>query len=199
MHHAHSKGGWKAGMSVYPDITFITHYMERWYGYKRFLIVDLDAHQGNGHARDHMNRIKYCIFDMYNHEIYPSDDYAKQGITYDIDASLCPDDESYLAKLREMLPIAFNEFNPDFVIYNAGTDCMNNDPLGHLQMTDQGIIRRDEFVFKLALEVHKVPIVMLLSGGFCHVNAPCIAQSIANLKTKFNLNTAREERKLLSD
>lgn len=70
-HHAHANGG--GGFCVYPDITFITHYMEIWYGYKRFMIIDLDAHQGNGHAKDHMDRLKYCIFDVYNHEIYPGD------------------------------------------------------------------------------------------------------------------------------
>jgi len=74
-HHAHHADG--GGFCVYPDITFITHYLELWYGYKRFMIIDLDAHQGNGHARDHMDRTKYCVFDVYNHYIYPGDDFAK--------------------------------------------------------------------------------------------------------------------------
>ena len=117
---------------MYPDITFITHYMELWYGYKRFMIIDLDAHQGNGHGRDHMDRLKYCIVDFYNHYIYPGDREAKKGITYDVDASEFPNDEKYLQKLGEVLPLAFREFKPDFVIYNAGTDCMEGDPLGRL-------------------------------------------------------------------
>jgi histone deacetylase 11 len=41
-HHAtHSSGG---GFCIYPDITFITRYMEEWHGINRFMIVDLDAH-----------------------------------------------------------------------------------------------------------------------------------------------------------
>jgi histone deacetylase 11 len=70
-HHAHREDG--GGFCVYPDITFVSHYMEKWFGYKRIMIIDLDAHQGNGHARDHMDRLKYCVFDVYNHEIYPGD------------------------------------------------------------------------------------------------------------------------------
>ena len=50
--------------------------MEQWYGTRRFLIIDLDAHQGNGHERDHMDKEKYYIIDAYNHRIYPGDDYA---------------------------------------------------------------------------------------------------------------------------
>ena len=38
-------------------------------------------------------------------------------------------------------------FNPDFVIYNAGTDCMEHDPLGNLNISPAGIIARDEVVF----------------------------------------------------
>ena len=104
------------------------------------MIIDLDAHQGNGHALDHMDRLKYCVFDVYNHEIYPGDQLAKRGITYDIDASDCPDDTSYLDRLEETLPRAFQEFKPDFVIYNAGTDCMEGDPLGRLNLSPQAII-----------------------------------------------------------
>ena len=41
-HHAHREGG--GGFCIYPDITFITHYMQQWFSYKRILIIDLDAH-----------------------------------------------------------------------------------------------------------------------------------------------------------
>ena len=51
------------------------------------------------------------------------------------------------------------------VIYNAGTDCMIGDPLGRLSITEQGIIMRDELIFKHCLE-RNIPIVMILSGGY---------------------------------
>ena len=45
---------------------------------KKAMIVDLDAHQGNGHARDFMNmKDKVYIMDVYNRNIYPHDGYAK--------------------------------------------------------------------------------------------------------------------------
>ena len=40
------------------------------------------------------------------------------------------------------------------------------------------MIDRDELVFKHAYEINKVPIVMLLSGGYQMSNAPVIARSI---------------------
>ncbi len=73
--------------------------------------------------------------------------------------------------------------HPNFVIYNAGTDIMENDPLGRLSITREGIIQRDFFVFSQCRE-RKVPILMLTSGGYQRSNADVIADSIANLFSK---------------
>ena len=65
---------------------------------------------------------------------------------------------------------------------------MSGDPLGRLDLSAECIIKRDEIVFELAYEKYKVPIVMLLSGGYQKTNAPCIAMSIKNLVDRFNLD-----------
>lgn len=38
------------------------------------MIIDLDAHQGNGHERDYLDdTANTFILDFYNHGIYPGD------------------------------------------------------------------------------------------------------------------------------
>ncbi len=66
---------------------------------------------------------------------------------------------------------------------------MQDDPLGNLNLTGEGIIRRDEIVFQLAYE-KSIPILMVLSGGYQKINALVIADSIENLIKKFNLNSS---------
>ena len=63
---------------------------------------------------------------------------------------------------------------------------MEEDPLGGMSITPEGIIKRDELVFSFAFE-YKVPILMVLSGGYQLINAPTIAESIINLNEKFRL------------
>jgi histone deacetylase 11 len=46
-HHATTNYG--GGFCVYPDITMMTHYLRTRLGKRRIMIIDLDAHQGNGH------------------------------------------------------------------------------------------------------------------------------------------------------
>lgn len=55
------------------------------------------------------------------------------------------------------------------------------------------MVDRDELVFRLAYEIYKVPIVMLLSGGYQQTNAPCIARSVRNLCDKFSLLDAKSQ------
>ncbi len=43
----------------------------------KVMIIDLDAHQGNGHERDFLGDERVYILDMYNKWIYPNDRYAK--------------------------------------------------------------------------------------------------------------------------
>ena len=129
------------------------------------MIIDLDAHQGNGHERDHTNADKYYIIDAYNHNIYPNDNFAVQFIKGDIIVTKRTTDQNYLNEIRREMKKCFEIFKPQFVIYNAGTDCLANDPLGRLNISEQGIIDRDELVFE-ECRAESVPLVMVLSGGY---------------------------------
>lgn len=94
-HHASCQEG--GGFCIYPDITLIVHYLQTRLSIKNIMIIDLDAHQGNGHERDLMNRDDIFIVDAYNHNIYPGDRMAKKGIRQDIVIRPETTDEQFLA------------------------------------------------------------------------------------------------------
>ena len=88
--------------------------------------------QGNGHERDklHFKDDDFYIFDMYNCQLWPADRLAKTAINCDKPIRSGTDDKEYLARLEEGLATSFREFSPDIVLYNAGTDILEGDPLG---------------------------------------------------------------------
>lgn len=49
-HHASFNSG--GGFCVYPDISLMVHYLRTRLNKRRIMIIDLDAHQGNGYERD---------------------------------------------------------------------------------------------------------------------------------------------------
>jgi histone deacetylase 11 len=78
----HCSGDCGGGFCPYADITLaIRHLIKDFPGVvNKVMIVDLDAHQGNGHERDFIGDNNVYITDMYNPRIYPGDTIAKKRI-----------------------------------------------------------------------------------------------------------------------
>jgi len=148
----------------------------------KILIVDLDAHQGNGHEIIFLRDPNVFILDIYNQWKYPRDLAAKRGINFDCPVDSGIGDDEYLGRLREILPRAIKESKPNLIIYNAGTDILKGDNVGSMGVSAQGIITRDEFVFRTARK-NGIPTLMILSGGYTPQSAEIISHSIENLLT----------------
>lgn len=189
-HCSASKGG---GFCVYADITLLIHFLLYYFPkqVQRVMIVDLDAHQGNGYENDFKDNDSVYIMDVYNKWIYPKDLKAKQAIRKNVPLDYYIDDENYLRIVKKSLLDALKEFPPDLLVYNAGTDILAGDRLGGLSVTEDGIIVRDEFVFHQAIS-RKIPIVMLTSGGYQKKTARIIANSILNLYECGLINSSQE-------
>ncbi|XP_067092746.1 histone deacetylase 11 isoform X2 [Osmerus mordax] len=179
-HHCSSdKGG---GFCAYADVTLAIKFLfERVEGISMATIIDLDAHQGNGHERDFLEDRRVFIMDVYNRYIYPGDGYAKRAIKRKVELDWGTEDSEYLQKVELHSEGALNEVRPDIIIYNAGTDILDGDPLGGLAISPQGIVKRDEIVFRAARR-RGIPILMVTSGGYQKKTARIIADSILNLQ-----------------
>lgn len=179
-HHCSADRG--GGFCAYADITLSIRFMfDRLQGIAKVLIIDLDAHQGNGHERDFMDDERVYIMDVYNRGIYPHDGYAKRAIKRKVELQHFTDDKIYLALVDRHTKEALEEFEPDAVVYNAGTDILEGDPLGNLSISAQGIIERDKLVFS-HVRSRNIPILMVTSGGYQRSTARIIADSVLNLK-----------------
>uniref|UniRef100_A0A803R6Y9 histone deacetylase n=1 Tax=Cannabis sativa TaxID=3483 RepID=A0A803R6Y9_CANSA len=184
----HCCGGRGGGFCVYADITLCIHFAFVRLNVSRVMIIDLDAHQGNGHETDFSNDSRVYILDMFNPGIYPLDYEARRYIDQKVEVVSGTRTHEYLQKLDEALEVAAHAFDPELIIYNAGTDILDGDPLGRLKISPDGISSRDEKVFRFARE-RNIPIVMLTSGGYMKSSARVIADSITNLFTKRLIDT----------
>jgi histone deacetylase 11 len=59
------------GFCAYADISLAIQFAIHRLGLSRILVIDLDAHQGNGIERDFKGDDRVAILDMYNRQIYP--------------------------------------------------------------------------------------------------------------------------------
>lgn len=177
-HHASaSRGG---GFCCYADITLAVRQLQRRGSIRHVIVVDLDAHQGNGYARDFLGDKDVYIMDVYNRAIYPNDEYAKGAIRRKVELRPGTSDEAYLKLVDDHLQMALAEFDADLIVYNAGTDVLSGDMLGHLNISEKGVVQRDELVFR-RVRRQGLPVVMLTSGGYQRQSARVIARSVLNL------------------
>ena len=125
-----------------------------------------------------------CLFVFVLHRgIYPADRAAKAAINLKIELAPGTGDDTFLAHLHGAIPKALDSFKPDMVLYNAGTDILINDRLGALNITREGVISRDEMVWKECRE-RQIPILMVTSGGYQSITGRIVADSIINLQSK---------------
>jgi hypothetical protein len=106
----------------------------------RGLVVDLDAHQGNGTAAVFSGRDWEFIYDLYEADRFPArkvpEDYPRP-----VGPGLAGGE--YLGIVRDTLPGALDAVRPDLVVYNAGSDPFVGDPLARLRLTAGDLAERD--------------------------------------------------------
>lgn len=183
-HHAKSHTG--EGFCFFADIPLAIKKLRETNPSLKVLVVDLDAHQGNGLETIHGPDPLTYIFDMYSKNNYPRDVAVYKYIDFNFPLNDYIQDQEYLNILKTELPKAIATTQPDIIIYNAGTDIFEQDPIGKMRITKEGIIERDFFMFSQAFE-NETPILMVLSGGYSAENPRIISESIENILKKFKL------------
>lgn len=183
----HAKGHFAHGFCFFSDIPLAAYHLMDKNPNMRVMVIDLDAHQGNGFEGVFKDDPRIINFDVYNGKIFPQDHDAGQYIHYNFPIDPGTKTEAYLQLVKWELPQALDKEKPDLVIYNAGTDIYEKDPLGELAVSAAGIIERDLFVFDEVFEKRGIPILKLLSGGYIQESYKIIGASTKNLFHKLDL------------
>lgn len=158
-HHAYPDRG--EGFCVLNDIAVAIRVLKREGLARRFLIIDLDVHQGDGTAfifRDDPDVFTFSIHGAKNYPLF------KQESSLDIELADKTGDAEYLDTLDHALSRVILH-DPDVIFYLAGADPYEKDKLGRLGLTIDGLRRRDEMVLSFARD-RGVPAVTTMSGGY---------------------------------
>ena len=99
---------------------------------------------------------------LHQHNNYPM---WKPPSSIDVDLPDGTTDDDYLAWLDNALSSGLRQFEPDLICYIAGADPYKEDQLGGLNLTIDGLKRRDELVFRVA-RARSIPIMVTYAGGY---------------------------------
>ncbi|MHC4717448.1 MAG: histone deacetylase family protein [Planctomycetota bacterium] len=174
-HHATPWGG--MGFCIFNNVAIAARIAQRDHGIERVLIVDWDLHHGNGTQEAFYADPSVMYFSVHQDWIYPT---AATGIGFAHETGEgaaagtninCPvpyrsGDDEFLAAFADKLLPAAEAFAPELVLVSAGFDSRAGDPMGRLDVTDEGFARMTSMVMQIAGASANGRIVSMLEGGY---------------------------------
>ena len=172
-HHAgRSYGG---GFCLFNDISVLVEYLRSKYDVKRFLILDYDVHFGNGTSDIYYRdpTVLYISLHQDPRTLYPGTGFARQigedkGEGYNVNVPLPPgtSDSTYLYALNEIFVPLAEEFKPEIIIANGGSDPHFADMLGDLRLTVKGFFALSRLIRKTADKICDGKVVLMPGSGY---------------------------------
>jgi acetoin utilization deacetylase AcuC-like enzyme len=169
-HHAYAHKG--SGYCVFNDVAVAARLMQaEWHRHHRHglalrvLVIDLDVHQGNGTAAIFQRDDSVFTLSLHGAKNFP---FRKEVSDLDVELPDGCSDEAYLAALDAALAQAAQRQQgapPGLAFYLAGADPHENDRLGRLKLSAQGLAERDRRVLDW-LGVRRIPVALSMAGGY---------------------------------
>ncbi len=158
-HHAHPDRA--EGFCLINDVAIaIEKFRKLRRGYK-YMIIDLDYHQGNGNLLYFKDDADVFTFSIHADSWVEIDRPQNKDILLPKEC----DDELYLSTLKKELNDSCLQFQPDAVFYIAGSDPFEKDALAGMGITREGMLERNVFVYKKVRSAN-LPLVVVAGGGY---------------------------------
>ncbi len=172
LHHAKPSKG--EGFCIYNDVAICARKLLK-RGIKKILILDTDAHAGNGTAEIFYKDNKVLLIDFHQDPstLYPGTGFIGQigvgkgkGYTINIPLPSGAGDKSYEYSFKEIVFPVVKEFQPEVIIRNGGSDPYFADGLTNLALSIKGFKMIGKQVRKLAKEVCNEKEIDLIASGY---------------------------------
>ncbi len=146
LHHA--KPGYGEGFCIYNDVAFCGKYLSEKYNYSKILIIDTDAHAGNGTCAYFYDSPAVLFIDLHQDPatIYPGTGFSNEtgsgdgkGYTINLPMPVYAGSDSYAYVFNNIINPVVDEFRPQVIIRNGGSDPHRGDILTNLGLTLDGL------------------------------------------------------------
>lgn len=159
-HHAFADFG--SGFCLFNDLYLAALTMLQNEAVERVLIFDCDVHQGDGTAKLAQGNDHIITVSIHGEKNFP---HRKQLSDYDFPLPKGTKDDAFLECVEEAFELACRLHKPDAIIYDAGVDVHQDDDLGHLDISTEGVYQRDCYVFNRAEQLG-IPVAAVIGGGY---------------------------------
>jgi acetoin utilization deacetylase AcuC-like enzyme len=172
-HHAEFNRAF--GFCFINNIAVAANHLVQNHGLDRIMIVDYDAHHGNGTQNSFYSsrQVLYVGLHQDGRTLFPGSGFPdeigiEQGEGYTINLAMYPGagDKSYTLAFTNVIEPLAESFKPEFILVSAGFDGHYKDPLTSLGLTTTGFSMMNRSLNKIASNYCSGRLSFFLEGGY---------------------------------
>lgn len=188
----HAETGRAMGFCVFNNIALTALHLIDNYQLDRILIIDFDAHHGNGTQEIFYDNEKVLTLSIHQNNIFPSTGKGaeigvEKGEGFNINIPVHPyfGDEEYSYLFGKVIQQVVETYLPQIILVSAGYDAHIDDTASTLNITDEGYANITKFLSYFADKYSDGKLLYILEGGY-NINAlaSSLISTIETLKNK---------------
>ncbi|MBS7632021.1 histone deacetylase [Candidatus Bathyarchaeota archaeon] len=172
------------GFCLFNNVAIAAKYLIQKCDFKRVLILDVDAHHGNGTQEIFYETSKVLYISLHEDPYgFPGTGFAGEvgegeGEGYNVNVPLpfMTADDVYLRAAKEIVEPIVAQYDPQFVLVSAGFDGHFSDPVGNLSLSESCYQKVFELIVNLTSKTACGRLVSILEGGY---NARFLGKNVA--------------------
>jgi acetoin utilization deacetylase AcuC-like enzyme len=161
------------GFCLFNTMAIGGEYLKHRYGAKKIMIVDWDVHHGNGTQDVFYNDPSVLFVSSHQFPFYPGTGSvneigagAGEGYTINVPLPAGCADREYLQVFQDVVVAAAKKFEPEWILVSAGFDPHERDPLGGMEVTEEGFAAMARALAEQAATFSEGRIALVLEGGY---------------------------------
>lgn len=206
-HHA---GPYTAsGFCIFNNIAITAMYLLRRVKLDRVLILDIDAHHGNGTQEVFYDTDRVLFISLHQDPRgFPGTGFVdeigeKDGLGYKVNFPFPfkTDDETYEKAFTQVITPIVEQYKPQFILVSAGFDGHFSDTVAELSLTVNGYTRTFRHILDCASRLCEGKLAALLEGGY-NLNvigkiATGVVAEMAGIQRSFQVESPNIDKKVI--
>ena len=170
-HHAEADKA--MGFCLFNNVALGARYLQKTYGMKKVMIIDIDVHHGNGTQAAFYDTDEVLYVSTHHFPSYPGTGKLGEvgagkgeGFTINIPLGKGYGDEDFARIIYFLVNPIAQAYQPDFILISCGFDLYEHDRLGTMRVTPGGYGMITFFLLGIAERVCRGRIAFIMEGGY---------------------------------
>lgn len=177
----HAGRDYALGFCFINSVAVAANYLISKWNLKKILIIDIDAHHGNGTQDIFYDRKDVFFFSIHEHPsfLFPGTGRffeigINAGVNYTLNCPVLPNisNKQYISLFQENLKKIFSFFKPDIILVSAGYDTHELDEMTNISLSTETISTVVRIINEYASKYCNNKIIYFLEGGY-HIESLC--------------------------